>query len=173
LIRQYPAAPQCGRCGSPASTAGVPGGAGLAGAYPRLYRRLALYAQIEPTADLIALNHALQKIYTSIEMQPDEPERPSLLGQVTKLLGFTQQKNRTDMSDIHLAVETIDWPDYPEHDPRVSGIPDNTPFSRNEGPEVIHLIEEICALLHIMTKTVRGVLKYRSTMSYPVMCDPK
>jgi hypothetical protein len=130
--------------------------------------KLALYAQIEPTADLVALNTARQKLYTSIEMQPDfpatggtylvglavtdspaslgtemlafsasapinplaarklapenlfsvaletlielqpdEPERPSLLGRVTELLGFAQQKNRTDLSDIHQAVETI------------------------------------------------------------------
>lgn len=32
--------------------------------------KLALFAQIEPTADLIALNKARQKIYTSIEIRP-------------------------------------------------------------------------------------------------------
>jgi hypothetical protein len=51
-----------------------------------------------------------------------------------------------------LIFNTYDWPDYPEHDPRVSGVPDTTPFNRHEGPEVIHMIEEICALLHIMVK---------------------
>lgn len=33
-------------------------------------KKLALFAQIEPTADLIALNKARQKIYTSIEIKP-------------------------------------------------------------------------------------------------------
>lgn len=33
-------------------------------------KKLALFAQIEPTADLIALNKARQKIYTSIEINP-------------------------------------------------------------------------------------------------------
>lgn len=33
-------------------------------------KRLALFAQIEPTADLIALSKARQKIYTSIEVNP-------------------------------------------------------------------------------------------------------
>lgn len=33
-------------------------------------KKLALFAQIEPTADLIALNKARQKIYTSIEIRP-------------------------------------------------------------------------------------------------------
>ena len=35
--------------------------------------KLALFAEIEPTADLIALNKAKQKVYTSIEIQPDFP----------------------------------------------------------------------------------------------------
>ena len=34
-------------------------------------KRMALYAQIEPLPNLIALNKSGQKIYTSIEMQPD------------------------------------------------------------------------------------------------------
>ncbi|CAB5724150.1 Phage capsid scaffolding protein (GPO) serine peptidase [Pseudomonas putida] len=33
-------------------------------------KKLALFAQIEPTADLIALNKARQKIFTSIEIRP-------------------------------------------------------------------------------------------------------
>lgn len=33
-------------------------------------KKLALFAQIEPTADLVALNKAKQKIYTSIEISP-------------------------------------------------------------------------------------------------------
>ncbi|WP_263264879.1 GPO family capsid scaffolding protein [Pseudomonas sp. RIT-PI-S] len=33
-------------------------------------KRLALFAQIEPTADLVAMNKARQKIYTSIEVNP-------------------------------------------------------------------------------------------------------
>jgi hypothetical protein len=33
-------------------------------------KKLALFAQIEPTADLVALNKAKQKIYTSIEIAP-------------------------------------------------------------------------------------------------------
>jgi hypothetical protein len=44
------------------------------------------------------------------------------------------------------------WPDYGADDPRVSGMLDDTPFNRHEGPEVIHMIEEICALLRLMTK---------------------
>ncbi len=33
-------------------------------------KKLALFAQIEPTADLVALNKAKQKIYTSVEISP-------------------------------------------------------------------------------------------------------
>lgn len=33
-------------------------------------KKLALFAQIEPTADLVALNKARQKLYTSIEIRP-------------------------------------------------------------------------------------------------------
>ncbi|MCO8162002.1 GPO family capsid scaffolding protein [Pseudomonas sp. 21LCFQ010] len=33
-------------------------------------KRLALFAQIEPTADLVAMNKAKQKLYTSIEIDP-------------------------------------------------------------------------------------------------------
>lgn len=130
--------------------------------------RLALYAQIEPTADLIALNHARQKIYTSIEMQPDFPatggtylvglavtdspaslgtemlsfsasapvnplaarklapdnlfsaatetvlefvdgetDRPSLFSRVTELLNRASGRSRTDLADVHQAVETV------------------------------------------------------------------
>ncbi|WP_040259611.1 GPO family capsid scaffolding protein, partial [Xanthomonas citri] len=32
-------------------------------------KRLALFAQIEPTADLITINKSKQKLYTSIEVQ--------------------------------------------------------------------------------------------------------
>ena len=35
--------------------------------------KLALFAQINPTDDLVAMNKARQKIYTSIEMQPNFP----------------------------------------------------------------------------------------------------
>jgi hypothetical protein len=130
--------------------------------------RLALYAQIEPTADLIALNHARQKIYTSIEMQPDFPatggtylvglavtdspaslgtemlsfsatapvnplaarklapanlfsvasetvlefvdegtDRPTLFSRVTELLNRASGRSRTDLADVHQAVETV------------------------------------------------------------------
>ncbi len=35
--------------------------------------KLALFAQIDPTADLVAMNKSRQKIYTSIELQPNFP----------------------------------------------------------------------------------------------------
>ena len=35
--------------------------------------KLALFAELEPTGDLVALNKAKQKVYTSIEMQPNFP----------------------------------------------------------------------------------------------------
>src|SRR5450830_231851 len=45
-------------------------------------KRLALFAQIEPTPELIAMNKARQKIYTSIEINPKfaDTGRPYLVG---------------------------------------------------------------------------------------------
>lgn len=144
--------------------------------------RLALYAQIEPTADLVALNRARQKIYTSIEMQPDFPatggtylvglavtdspaslgtemlsfsaaapvnplatrklapgnlfsaatetvlefvdeetDRPTLFSRVTELLNRASGRNRTDLADIHQAVETVATAITQETDARTAG----------------------------------------------------
>lgn len=144
--------------------------------------RLALYAQIEPTADLVALNRARQKIYTSIEMQPDFPatggtylvglavtdspaslgtemlsfsaaapvnplaarklapdnlfsaaaetvlefvdeetDRPTLFSRVTELLNRASGKSRTDLADVHQAVETVATAITQETDARTAG----------------------------------------------------
>jgi len=32
------------------------------------------------------------------------------------------------------------WSDYNKDDPRVSGVPDSTPFNKNEGEEIVYLI---------------------------------
>ncbi|WP_219119025.1 GPO family capsid scaffolding protein [Janthinobacterium sp. UMAB-56] len=45
-------------------------------------KKLALFAQIEPTPELIAINKAKQKLYTSLEIQPDfaDSAQPYLVG---------------------------------------------------------------------------------------------
>lgn len=45
-------------------------------------KKLALFAQIEPTPELVAINKAKQKLYTSLEIQPDfaDTARPYLVG---------------------------------------------------------------------------------------------
>lgn len=65
-------------------------------------KKLALFAQIEPTADLISMNKARQKIFTSIEIRPKfadtgrayldglaVTDTPASLG--TEMLAFSQQ----------------------------------------------------------------------------------
>lgn len=56
------------------------------------------------------------------------------------------------LSKSDLIFKNYDWPEYPDNDPRVHGQLGPTPFNRYEGPEVVHLIEEICALLQLMLK---------------------
>lgn len=87
--------------------------------------KLALFAQIEPTADLVALNKARQKIYTSIEISPKfadsgrayldgiaVTDSPASLG--TEMLAFSAQhpdanplKNRKNAPD-NLFSEAIE-----------------------------------------------------------------
>lgn len=45
-------------------------------------KKLALFAQIEPTPELVAINKAKQKLYTSLEIQPDfaDSAQPYLVG---------------------------------------------------------------------------------------------
>ncbi|NVI81944.1 GPO family capsid scaffolding protein [Janthinobacterium sp. BJB401] len=45
-------------------------------------KKLALFAQIEPTPELVAINKAKQKLYTSLEIQPDfaDSSQPYLVG---------------------------------------------------------------------------------------------
>lgn len=45
-------------------------------------KKLALFAQIEPTTELVAINKAKQKLYTSLEIQPDfaDSSKPYLVG---------------------------------------------------------------------------------------------
>ena len=45
-------------------------------------KKLALFAQIEPTPELVAINKAKQKLYTSLEIQPDfaDTAQPYLVG---------------------------------------------------------------------------------------------
>ena len=45
-------------------------------------KKLALFAQIEPTPELVAINQAKQKLYTSLEIQPDfaDSSQPYLIG---------------------------------------------------------------------------------------------
>lgn len=45
-------------------------------------KKLALFAQIEPTPELVAINKAKQKLYTSLEIQPEfaDSGRPYLVG---------------------------------------------------------------------------------------------
>jgi hypothetical protein len=38
------------------------------------------------------------------------------------------------------------WTSYIQNDPRVTGRPDDTPFSREEGNEVVYLINRLMAL---------------------------
>lgn len=40
-------------------------------------------------------------------------------------------------------VYTYTWSDYAEDDPRVSGIPDTTPFNRKEGWQVLYIINHL------------------------------
>jgi hypothetical protein len=38
------------------------------------------------------------------------------------------------------------WTAYVQHDPRVNGRPDDTPFNKEEGNEVVYLINKLMAL---------------------------
>ena len=38
------------------------------------------------------------------------------------------------------------WTTYVQHDPRVNGRPDDTPFNKEEGNEVVYLINKLMAL---------------------------
>lgn len=40
--------------------------------------------------------------------------------------------------------DTYRWTEHPEGDPRVSGPPDDTPFDRESGPEVLYLLSWLC-----------------------------
>ena len=39
------------------------------------------------------------------------------------------------------------WTTYIQHDPRVNGRPDDTPFNKEEGNEVVYLINKLMAIL--------------------------
>ncbi|WP_286977318.1 GPO family capsid scaffolding protein [Pseudomonas sp.] len=81
--------------------------------------KLALFAQIEPTADLIAMNKAKQKIYTSIEIDDSfadtgeayivglaVTDSPSSLG--TDVLAFSAQKPETSpFKDRHYSATSM------------------------------------------------------------------
>ncbi|MEE9678710.1 GPO family capsid scaffolding protein [Pseudomonas moraviensis] len=81
--------------------------------------KLALYAQIEPTADLIALNKAKQKIYTSIEIDDSfsdtgeayivglaVTDSPASLG--TDVLAFSAQKPESSpFKDRHYSATSM------------------------------------------------------------------
>ncbi len=49
-------------------------------------------------------------------------------------------------SKKNLCYEDYKWSVYPQNDPRVSGKPDQTPFDRQEGNEVIYLINKLMIL---------------------------
>ncbi len=38
------------------------------------------------------------------------------------------------------------WTSYIQHDPRVTGRPDDTPFDKNEGAEIVYLINRLMIL---------------------------
>lgn len=80
--------------------------------------KLALYAQIDPTDDLIAMVKARQKIYTSIEMQPNFPatkgsylvglavtDSPASLG--TEMLTFSASAQQNPLSVRKLSPENL------------------------------------------------------------------
>ena len=73
--------------------------------------KLGLFAQIEPTDELIKINKARQKIYTSIEINPDfansgkaylvglaVTDSPASLG--TDMLAFTQQNPEIEFEEV-------------------------------------------------------------------------
>ena len=41
------------------------------------------------------------------------------------------------------------WTQFPENDPRISGAPDKTRFNRNEGHEMLYLINQLAQLWHL------------------------
>jgi hypothetical protein len=49
-------------------------------------------------------------------------------------------------SKKNLCFDDYKWTVYPVNDPRVSGKPDNTPFNREEGNEVVFLINKLMIL---------------------------
>ena len=44
------------------------------------------------------------------------------------------------------------WTNFPENDPRISGLPDKTRFNRNEGHEMLYLINQLAILWHLKQK---------------------
>ncbi|WP_313128956.1 GPO family capsid scaffolding protein [Stutzerimonas nitrititolerans] len=106
-------------------------------------KKLALFAQIEPTADLVAMNKAKQKIYTSIEIDDSfadsgeayivglaVTDSPASLG--TDVLAFSAQKpDASPFKDRHYsatsmfseAVETeIEFEEFTEEPSKTDGL---------------------------------------------------
>ncbi len=88
-------------------------------------KRGALYAEIEPTAELIELNKKGQKVYTSMELQPDFPEEgswylvglavtdsPASMG--TQKLSFSAAEK--EKNHLFSAYEEIEFIDADEED---------------------------------------------------------
>lgn len=130
-------------------------------------KKLALFAQIEPTADLVAMNKARQKLYTSIELRPKfagtgrayldgiaVTDTPASLG--TEMLAFSAQhpeanplkaRKANPENLFSEAIEAaLEFEEVEDEDSKVSGL-----FSRvlealgksreKEGKDAAHFTE--------------------------------
>lgn len=67
-------------------------------------------------------------------------------------------------SKSDMVYHSYQWSAYPANDPRLSGAPDETKFTRNEGYEVLYLINYLMQTLKSPTKTTgRKIEKFIKT----------
>ena len=60
-----------------------------------------------------------------------------------------ENKNMYLFKTDDLQFGDYQWTNYTEDDPRISGLPDKTRFNRNEGQEMLYLINRIAIIWHL------------------------
>lgn len=117
--------------------------------------KLTLLAQIDPTADLVAMNKARQKVYTSIELDPDfagtgqaymvglaVTDSPASLG--TEMLAFSANANQNPLSARKQRPENL----------FTAAIETTLEFEdEQEGPGLFSRVKELLSKARDKTKT--------------------
>ncbi|MDC8757518.1 GPO family capsid scaffolding protein [Janthinobacterium fluminis] len=109
-------------------------------------KKLALFAQIEPTPELVAINKARQKLFTSLEIQPNfaNTERPYLVG-----LGVTD-------SPASLGTEALLFSANRKQSTEnlfSSAVEISLEFDEPEGPKLADIVKNLFARLKTESKT--------------------